>query len=98
MKVATLDQFNSPKDPLNGFYTDSERNERKYDVAFAIEHATRRLSFDKRFDGQPINTSCLEKAGLNRKDKITLRAAHAIADQIVNDTCYGRGPYRSTFR
>lgn len=84
MTVAALAYFDSKNDPVNGFYTESERNNPKYNVAFAIGIARRTLANDRRYERQPIDLTCV--AHVKVTDKVTLRAANAIASQIAHDT------------
>lgn len=70
----------SKNDPLDNFYTPSEKTVAKYTVYQAVQSAAARLR------GKPVCTDALK--GRPNSDKITLQQLNDLADQMVSDSKY----------
>lgn len=70
------------RDPLENFYTPSEKTDRKYTIYQAVQSARARLG--SRFPSVCTNAI----AGRADSERITLQELNQIADQIVLDTKY----------
>lgn len=71
-------------DPLENFYTYSEKNDRKYTIYQAWQSARSRLS-----DRYQLCVNAI--SGRANGEKITLQELNQLADQMVSDSKYYAG-------